>query len=79
MDAAHLVHGHLPLLELRGLLVLGELAQQQFAADLFLVREAGGVDGGQAHQEVLFAGQPLVVGLHRVVGDLVVVALVAQR
>ena len=44
----------------------------------FLVREAGGVDGGQLHEVVLFAGQSVVEGLDRVVGDLVVVALVAQ-
>ena len=34
-------------------LVVGKLAQQQFAADLLLVGEARWVDGRQAHQEVL--------------------------
>ncbi len=57
MDAAHLVDGHLPLLELGGLLVFGRMAQQQVAADLLLVGQSGGIDGGQAHQEVLLAGQ----------------------
>ena len=41
VDAAHLVHRHLPGLEVAPLFVHGKPAQQQFAADLFLVRESG--------------------------------------
>jgi len=79
VDAAHLVDGHLPLFEFGGFLVFGEGAQEQLAADLFLVGESGGVDGGEAEEEALFAGQAVVEGLDGVVGDLVVVALVAER
>ena len=78
VDAAHLVDGHLPLFELGGFLVFGELAQEQIAADFFLVGESIGIYGGEAHEEGLFAGEAVVEGLHGVVGDLVVEALVAE-
>jgi hypothetical protein len=55
------------------------VAHEQVAAGLFLVGEAGRIDGGQLGEEVLFAGQRVVDGLCRVVIDLVVIALVAQR
>ena len=77
VDAAHLVNRQLPLLELRRLFVFGKLAQQQVAADFLLVGEAGRVNGRQAQQVVQLLGQPLVLGLYRVVGDAIVVALVA--
>jgi hypothetical protein len=78
VDAAHLVDWHLPLLELAASWSSVNLAEEQLAADLLLVSEPGGVDGGEAHEEVLLAGQAVVVGLYGVVGDLVVVALVAE-
>jgi hypothetical protein len=79
LNAAHLVQRHLPLLEPNRLLIVGKLAQQQIAADLLLVGEPGRVNARQSHQVSLFAGQPFVMGLHGVVGDAVVEALVAQR
>ncbi len=51
---------------------------QQFAAGLVLIGEAGGIDGRELHQKILFGGKPVVDGLHGVVGELVVVALVAD-
>ncbi len=79
VDAAHLVDRHLPLLELRGLLVDLEAANQQILAGLLLVGESGGIDGRQAQQEVLLPRQFVVHRLHGVVADLVVVALVADE
>ena len=78
VDATHLVDGHLPLLELGAFLGVSEIAHQQFAAGLFLVREAGGVDGCEFEEKILLGREPLVDGLHGVVGDLVVVAVVAD-
>ena len=51
VDAAHLVHRHLPLFELRGLLILGRSRKQQVAAGLLLVGQSGGIDRGQPHQK----------------------------
>ena len=51
---------------------------QQVLAGLFLIGESRGIDGGEAQQKSLLAGQLVVDGLHGVVGDLVVVALVAD-
>jgi hypothetical protein len=79
VNAAHLVHGHLPLFEIRSLGILGKMAQQKLTADLLLVSQSSGVDGRQPHQEVLFALKPVVDRLHRVIGDLIVVPLVAYR
>ena len=79
MNASHLVQRHLPLLKVRRLLVLDKLAQQQFAADLLLIRQPGNVHRAQPHQQLLLALQPLVIGLYRVVRDLVVVPLIPQR
>ena len=78
LDAAQLGYGHLPLLELHGFLIIGKPAQQQIPAGFLLLGEAVGIDGGKLEHEVDLAGQPVVDGLHGVVGDLVVVALVAQ-
>ena len=52
---------------------------KQLPAYLLLVSESGGIDGRQAHQKALLAGEAFVKGLDGVVGDLVVVALVAKR
>ena len=78
MDAAHLVDGHLPFFIVRGFLILGKLAQEQVTADLLLLSQAGGINGGQPQQEALLAFEPGVVCLDGVIGDLVVVALVAK-
>jgi hypothetical protein len=78
VDAIHLGEGHLPLLELGGLLVFLKLANQQLLADLFLIRKTSRVDGGQAEQESLLAGQFVVDGRDGVVADLVVVAQIAD-
>jgi len=43
------------------------------------INKSGGVNGRQSHKEALFAGQALVEGLDRVVGNPVVIPLVAQR
>ena len=45
IDAAHLVDRHLPRLELGAFLIVGEAADQHFAAGAVLIGEAGGVDG----------------------------------
>ena len=78
LQALVLVDGHLPLLEGSGLLVVDEGAEHEFGGELLLVREAGGVDGGEALDEGAAAGERVVVGAGRVVGELVVVALVAE-
>ena len=78
LDAGALGDGHLPFFEVRCLLVLGEAAQKQIAAGLFLLRQTFRSDGGQAHDEGLLTLEPKVEGLHGVVVDLVVVALVAD-
>ena len=78
VDAAELVDGHLPILELSALRVVGKLAQHQFATGLLLVGEPCGINGRQAHHVVLFALQPDVFRLDGIVVDAVVVALVAQ-
>ncbi len=78
VDAVHLVHRHLPLLELRALLVEFKLAHEQLLADLLLVSEPSGIDNREAQQEVLLAGQRVVHRLHGVVAGLVVVTLVAD-
>ena len=78
IDAAHLVNGHLPRFELGGLLVVGEAADEEFAADLVLVREPGGIDGSELQQEFLLSRKPFVDRLYGVVRDLVVVSLVAD-
>ena len=78
IDAAHLVDGHLPLFKLGGLLVVGDGAHQDLAAVLFLLRQPGGIDGGETEQDSLFAGQALVEGFDGEVADLIVVALVAD-
>ena len=78
LDAGALGDGHLPLLEVCGLLAFGEEAQQQFAAGFFPIGQSGGIDGCEAHQEGLLALQFCVDGSHGVVVDLVVVALVAD-
>ncbi len=68
----------LPLLEGRGLLIFDEGAEHELGGKLLLVREAGGVDGGEALDEDAAAGQRVVVGAGREVGELVVVALVSE-
>ncbi len=64
VDAAHLVDRHLPLLELGGLLVIGKLPQQQFAAGLFLNCKTGGVNGSQPQQKILLSLQLVIHSLH---------------
>ena len=78
VDAAHLVHRHLPLLELRAFLVQFEFAHEQILARLLLVGEPGGVDRRQAQQKLLLPRQRVIHRLHGVVAGLVVVALVAE-
>ena len=79
VDAAHLVHRHLPFLEFGSFLVVCEAPDEQFEADLVLVGEPGGIDGRELHQVILLSGEPVVDGAYGIVGDLVVVALVADR
>ena len=43
-----------------------------------LIGNSGGIDGRELHQVFLLCGEPVVDGLHGVVGNLVVVALVAD-
>ena len=78
VDAAHLVNGHLPLFELRGLLVRRRICASAVLAGLLLVGETGGVDGRETQQEILFARQLVVHRRDGVVAGLVVVALVAD-
>ena len=78
LQALVLVDGHLPLLEPRGLLVFDEGAEHELGGELGLMRKAGGVDGGEALDEGAAAGQGFVVRAGREVGELVVVALVAE-
>ena len=78
LNAVVLVDGHLPLLEGRGLLVFDEGAEHEFGGELFLWREAGGVDGGEADYEVTAAGEGVVDGAGREIGEVGVVTLVAE-
>ena len=76
--APHLRDGHLPRLEFGFLLLLDELAHHQIVAEDLLIGQAGGIDGGESNDVVAAASKLVVVGGDRVVGELVVVALVAD-
>ncbi len=67
VDAVHLVHRHLPLLELSPFLLVGQLTQEKVAAGLFLVAQSRGINLRQAQQKVLSAAQLVVHSPHRIV------------
>ena len=76
--APHLRDGHLPGLEFGLFLLLDELAHHQIVAEDLLIGQAGGIDGGESKDVVAAAGKLVVVSGDRVVGELIVVALVAD-
>jgi hypothetical protein len=78
VDALLLVDGHLVSFEVEVLDALLELALHELVGEEILVGEAGGVDGGEADEVGLVVGvEPGDVG-EGVVGELVVVAVVAD-
>ena len=79
LDSSQLIDRNLPLLELRGFLILRELPQQKLAADFLLIRKSLVVDYRQPHQKALLALEILVIAFHRIVRDLIVPALIAER
>ena len=78
VDALLLVDGHLVVLEVEGLDALLELALHELVGEEILVGEAGGVDGGEADEVGLVLGVLRGDAGERVVGELVVVAVVAD-
>ncbi len=78
VDARPLVDRHLPLFKLRALFVQLETANQQFLACLLVVCKSCWIDRRQPQQQLLLLGQPFVYRAHTIIGDLVVVPLVAN-
>ena len=78
VDAVYLRDRHFPFLELRCFLIHFEAPLEELLAELFLIREAVGIEGSQPHQKILLAGELVVDRGHRVIGDLVVVAIVTE-
>ena len=78
LDAVVLVHRHLPLFERRAFLVFDQRAQHQLGGELLLLRQPVAVDGGKAVNVTASARERVVDRAGRVVGQLRVVALVAE-
>src|SRR5258708_21762168 len=79
VEAAELVHRHLPLLELRPLLVVDQRAQHQLRRQPLLVRQPRRVDLAQPLNEPTPARQRRIHLLRRVVRELIVIPLVAKE
>src|ERR1700730_7551303 len=78
MDAVELVDRHLVLFEVKVGDALLEDANQQVMGELVLIREARTRDGLKSAKEVLIDLVAPNDGIERVVGELVVVAVVAE-
>ena len=78
VEAVELVDRHLPLFELRRLLVVDQRAHHQLGRELLLIRQAGRVDHAEPLDVSAPARQRGIDRLHGVVGQLIVVALVAE-
>ena len=78
VDTAHLIHRQLPNLEARFFLVVDKLLKQQVPAQLHLIRQADRIDSGQFFNVAAPASQPSVIRRHRIIRQLVVVALITQ-
>ena len=78
LEAVELVHRHLPLFELRALLVVDQRAQHQLRRQLLLLRQPRGVDRAQPLDVTHPTLQRSVHLLGRVVRELIVIPLVPQ-
>ena len=78
MDATVLRNRHLPFLEAIAFQLLLQAAHHQRLVQRFLVGETGGIDGLEARQKLPRLLEVFLDGLVRVVGQFVVVALVAE-
>src|SRR6266480_2730263 len=78
MRATHLIHRHLPGLELRALDLLAQLADHKRPAERVLLRKASRIDGFEACEESACLFDLSLVELRRVVTETVVVALVSE-
>ncbi len=78
MDAILLIDWHLVLFEVEVGDALLQHANQQVVRELVLIGEAGRRDGFESREEALIGFVPLHDGVERVLGELVVVAIVAE-